>query len=77
MLAVKELTVKAWSHTCKKCNAEYDIEESDARMAPGVPLVVSDAEKPFVVLDHQDDVVPSMPMRFQPAQDLIMLGDDK
>jgi hypothetical protein len=53
-MAVKELTVKVWPRTCKKCKVAFDIEDGDARMAPGVPFVVADTEKPFVVLDHHN-----------------------
>lgn len=49
VMAVKNLTVKAWPRTCKHCGGEYDIEERDARMAPGVSLVVADTERPFAV----------------------------
>lgn len=49
VMAVKTLTVKAWPRTCKNCGGEYDIEERDARMAPGVSLVVADTERPFAV----------------------------
>ncbi|WP_437999829.1 hypothetical protein WMF26_07975 [Sorangium sp. So ce185] len=50
VIAVKELTVKSWSHTCKSCRANFDIEDSEARMAPDVPLVLGADERPFEVL---------------------------
>ena len=40
VIAVKQLTVRVWVHKCISCGAEYDIEEQDARMAPGVPLAL-------------------------------------
>ena len=49
VMAIKTLTVKAWSCTCKHCGCNYDLEERDARMAPGVSLVVADTERPFTV----------------------------
>lgn len=52
VIAVKTLTVKArLNYRCRKCNKHFDVEASDARMAPGVPLVVAEGEKPFAVLE--------------------------
>lgn len=53
VMAVKTISVKAWPHKCPKCKGHYDIEEQDARMAPGVSLVVADTEEPFAVLDRR------------------------
>jgi len=50
VFAVKELSIKAWAHKCKTCNASFDIEECEARMAPDVPLVLAKDEIPFAVL---------------------------
>ena len=51
VMAVKTITVKAWeNHRCRKCRNFFDIEEAEARMAPGVPLVVADGEKPYAIL---------------------------
>ena len=58
VVAVKQLTVRAWEHKCISCGAAYDIEEQDARMAPGVPLAVVDTERPFAVLKGYDVVCP-------------------
>ncbi|WP_058554677.1 hypothetical protein [Thiohalocapsa sp. ML1] len=58
VMAIKTLTVKAWSRTCKHCGAKYDLEQRDARMAPGVPLVVADTELPFAVAELGDDAMP-------------------
>ena len=49
VMAIKTLTVKYWARTCKQCGCDYDLEERDARMAPGVSLVVADTERPFTV----------------------------
>jgi len=49
VMAIKTLTVKFWARTCKQCGCDYDLEEGDARMAPGVSLVVADTERPFAV----------------------------
>ena len=51
VLAVKELSVKAWAHKCKVCDTQFDIEESEARMAPDVPLALAKDEAPFAILD--------------------------
>jgi len=49
VMAVKTLSVKTWAHRCEHCGNLYDLEEHDARMAPGVPLVVAETERPFAV----------------------------
>lgn len=52
VMAVKTLTVKAWEdRECDECSGVFDEERDDARMAPGVPLVVAEDEKPYAVLD--------------------------
>ena len=51
VMAVKTITVKAWEHhRCQKCRNFFDIEEAEARMAPGVPMVVAEDEKPYAIL---------------------------
>ncbi|HEX8359297.1 MAG TPA: hypothetical protein VF613_04290 [Longimicrobium sp.] len=53
VVALKTLTVKAWAdYCCSRCSERFDVEESDARMAPGVPLVIANTENPFVVRDR-------------------------
>ena len=49
VMAIKTLTVKAWDRTCNHCGGNYDLEERDVRMAPGVSLVIADTERPFAV----------------------------
>lgn len=50
VIAVKSLTVKAWQGVeCGKCNKSFDIEEQDARMAPGALFIVAPDEVSFVV----------------------------
>ena len=56
VIAVKTLTVKAWEHTCTKCNTDFDIEDAPVRMAPDVPCVIAVTEKPFAVLDPKKGV---------------------
>ena len=58
VVAVKKLTVKAWEHSCSSCRTIYDIENQDARMAPGVPLLISEGTHPFAVLNGFEVVCP-------------------
>jgi len=57
VLAVKELSIKAWPHKCPKCKTSFDIEESEARMAPDVTLVVAGGETPFAPIAKNGAVV--------------------
>jgi len=57
VMAVKTLTVKAWEdRDCDECGGVFDEERDEARMAPGVPLVVAGDEKPYAVLDQGNRV---------------------
>jgi putative DNA methylase len=57
VMAVKAISVRAWeNHRCRVCHKQFDIEHGDARMAPGVPLVVAETERPFSVLDEKRGV---------------------
>lgn len=49
VVAAKSISINAWKRTCKHCGGKYDIEERDARMAPGVPFIVAHSEDPFAV----------------------------
>ncbi len=49
VVTVKKLSVINWPRTCKHCGCDYDLEERDVRMAPGVPLVITDSERLFTV----------------------------
>lgn len=51
VIAVKTLTVKATPVRCHHCSEDFDLEEGDARMAPGCPLVVAKEEAPYAVRD--------------------------
>jgi hypothetical protein len=54
VIAVKTLTVRAWKDIeCASCKKAFDIEESDARMAPAALFVVSPDEGPFTIR-HDD-----------------------
>ncbi len=57
VLAVKELSIKAWPHRCPKCKTSFDIEESEVRMAPDVTLVIADGETPFAPIAKNGAVV--------------------
>lgn len=51
VMAVKSIAIQAWPRSCKHCGKKYDVEERDARMAPGrqVEFVVAETEQPFAV----------------------------
>jgi adenine-specific DNA methylase len=51
VFAIKTLTVKSWPHTCDRCRKGFDIDDTDARMAPGVPLYVSPNEQSYTIID--------------------------
>lgn len=57
VMAVKTISVKHWEHTCRKCGAEFHVEENAARMAPDVPLYVAPSEYPHSTLDRKKGVV--------------------
>lgn len=56
VMAVKTLSVKAWTVPCRFCGLAFDVEEADARMAPGVPLALSPEEPLFAVRDTAGSV---------------------
>ncbi len=49
VMAVKTISVKYWVQKCPDCSGRYDLEEREARMAPGVPLVVAETERPYAI----------------------------
>jgi hypothetical protein len=54
VVAVKTLSVKTWEDIpCSYCHETFDIERQEARMAPDVPLVVADTEKPYAIMDDE------------------------
>jgi adenine-specific DNA methylase len=53
VMAVKVLSVKCWEHKCSSCGGRFDIEETEARMAPDVPLFVAPDETPYSKLDSK------------------------
>ena len=69
VMAVKKLSVKYWPYKCKssQCQRSFDIEEQDARMAPGVPLVIAETERPHVVPSAEHDLSPPKKRRFDVA----------
>ena len=54
VMAIKEISVKYWDRKCGSCDEKYHIEEREARMAPGEPLIVADTEKPYAIAELQD-----------------------
>ncbi len=82
VIALKELTVKAWTHTCKACKAAFDIEDTEARMAPDAKLIIADDETPSCVLDMKSssivcprcDTRESFPLLGKPAKKKVRLS---
>ena len=66
VMAVKKLSVKYWPYKCRngQCARSFDIEEQDVRMAPGVPQVTAESERPFVVPSMEHDLAPPKKRRF-------------
>jgi putative DNA methylase len=57
IVSSKILTVRAWcDHECRSCSGQFDVEDADARMAPGSPLVVGEEQGPYAVLDAKGGV---------------------
>jgi putative DNA methylase len=59
VVAVKTLTVRAWeNHRCANpnCRMAFDVEQSEVRMAPGVPLVVAPSEAAFATFSAKEGV---------------------
>jgi len=50
VMAIKTLTVKAWDFECPQCGKKFDLEDSEARMAPDVVLYVVPGDKPYTTL---------------------------
>lgn len=57
VIAVKILSVKCWEHTCIYCSKTFDVEDKEARMAPGAPFFVAPTEKPYVVVDPRAGII--------------------
>jgi len=53
VMAVKSISVKHWNHNCKSCDAQFDVEAAEARMAPDVPLYISPDETPYSILSSK------------------------
>lgn len=52
VIAVKELSVKAWpSQKCDDCGERFDVEAQEARMAPDELLNLAPDETPFAVMN--------------------------
>ena len=49
VMAIKTLTVNYWPRKCNHCGGHYELEEREARMAPGNTLVVADTERPYAI----------------------------
>ena len=52
VVAVKTLTIKAWTGVvCNHCREDFDLEPSEARIAPDTPIFVASTEQPYAVMD--------------------------
>lgn len=78
VLAEKTLTVRAWlNHACPACRKTFDIEDSDARMAPAVPLALASSERPFAVLRPNLSVTCPHCQRVESRPALLGKGESK
>ena len=57
LVAIKTITVKSWDHRCGECGGMFDVEDSQARIAPDVPFHIADTEAPFSVIDSKLGVI--------------------
>lgn len=57
VLAEKSITVPYFENTCSFCTKDFHVEEKWCRMAPDVPLVVSEHESKFVVIGENSTSV--------------------
>ena len=55
VMAIKTLSVKHWPHHCAECGVAFEIEDKAVRMAPDVPLVIAPGEKPYAVMNWDQD----------------------
>jgi len=52
VIAVKELSIKAWpGQKCDNCGERFDLESQEARMAPDELLILAPDETPFSVIN--------------------------
>lgn len=58
VMAVKEISIRAWKNQpCPSCSKHFDMEEHEAQMAPGVPLIIASSETPYAILGERLRVV--------------------
>lgn len=59
VVSVKQISVKCWKdYKCNNCGHVFDIEEKEARMAPGTELIVSENEKKYSILEDNSTYCP-------------------
>ena len=56
VISVKTLSVKHWPRKCRRCGTSFDVEASNARMAPDVPLYVAPDERPYATVERSGHV---------------------
>ena len=64
VMAVKTMSIRYWPYQCRSaaCGRDFDIDEREARLAPAVDLVISDADRAFT-LPHREHMAPSRKRR--------------
>ncbi len=78
VVAVKTLTVKAWEgFHCEACGESFDVEASEARMAPGVPLVVVEGERRYTAVRSDTSVKCPLCSHVHPYPNLGSKGTNK
>jgi putative DNA methylase len=77
VMAIKTISVKYWDHHCPHCSAEYEIEEREARMAPGVALVVVDTERPYAILERYGATCPHCNYSEKTISDIVRIKPKK
>ncbi len=79
VMAVKTISVKHWVHSCRRCDAEYHIEEHAARMAPDAALFVAPSEALFTVIDGKKVACPqcgyATPISMRVKDGLVLEGE--
>ncbi len=77
VISMKSFSVRYWPHRCTHCASQFHLEEREARMAPGAPMVVSPSEELFAVLKGAGVVCPSCGCRDENVSEVLRLKAKK
>lgn len=68
-IAMKSISVRFWTFKCRnaECRRDFDVEEQEARMAPGATLVVAETERAYTIPQREHDLAPPKRRRFDLA----------